>query len=49
MTLHFVCAEDAGENRGDRGWEVFDPAFFIDFKFADKNPVKMGGRPPPVR
>jgi ABC-type uncharacterized transport system substrate-binding protein len=25
--------------------EVFDPAFFIDFKFADKDPVKLVGAP----
>ena len=25
--------------------EVFDPAFFIDFKFADKDPIKLVGAP----
>ena len=24
---------------------MFDPAFFIDFKFADKDPVKLVGAP----
>ena len=25
--------------------EVFDPEFFIDFKFADKDPVRLVGAP----
>ena len=25
--------------------EVFDPAFFIDFKFVDKDPVQLVGAP----
>jgi ABC-type uncharacterized transport system substrate-binding protein len=25
--------------------EVFDPAFFIDFKYADKNPITLVGAP----
>ena len=25
--------------------DVFDPAFFIDFKFIDKDPVKLVGAP----
>ena len=25
--------------------EVFDPAFFIDFKFEEKDPVKLVGAP----
>jgi ABC-type uncharacterized transport system substrate-binding protein len=25
--------------------EVFDPTYFIDFRFADKNPVKLVGAP----
>ena len=25
--------------------EVFDPSFFVDFKFADKDPVRLVGAP----
>ena len=26
--------------------EIYDPEFFIDFGFADKNPVRLVGAPP---
>ena len=29
--------------------EIYDPEFFIDFGFADKNPVKLVGAPPQCR
>ena len=29
--------------------EVFDPSFFIDFKLADKDPIKLVGAPAACR
>ena len=29
-----------------RWLEVFDPAYFIDFKFEDGDPIKLVGAPP---
>ena len=29
--------------------EVFDPAYFIDFKFAEKDPIKLVGAPAACR
>jgi ABC-type uncharacterized transport system substrate-binding protein len=29
--------------------EVYDPAFFIDFKFADNEPIKLVGAPAACR
>ena len=39
------AAEDPAEDRRTLALEVFDPAFFIDFKFADKDPVRLVGAP----
>ena len=45
LTLHFVLPLKTPVKPKELAVEVFDPAFFIDFKFADKNPVKLVGAP----
>src|SRR5712675_1443767 len=45
LTLHFMLALKTPVKPKELAVEVFDPAFFIDFKFADKNPVKLVGAP----
>jgi ABC-type uncharacterized transport system substrate-binding protein len=45
LTLHFMLPLKAPVKPKELAVEVFDPAFFIDFKFADKNPVKLVGAP----
>jgi ABC-type uncharacterized transport system substrate-binding protein len=43
LTLHFMLPLKTPVKPKELAVEVFDPAFFIDFKFADKNPVKLVG------
>src|SRR6267154_3434091 len=45
LTLHFTLPLKTPLKSRELAVEVFDPAFFIDFKFADKNPVKLVGAP----
>jgi ABC-type uncharacterized transport system substrate-binding protein len=45
LTLHFTLPLKAPVKPKQLALEVFDPAFFIDFKFADKDPVKLVGAP----
>ena len=45
LTLHFTLPLKTPVQAKQLALEVFDPAFFIDFKFADKNPVKLVGAP----
>jgi ABC-type uncharacterized transport system substrate-binding protein len=45
LTLHFILPLKTPVKPKELAVEVFDPAFFIDFKFADKNPVKLVGAP----
>ena len=45
LTLHFTLPLKTPVKPRELALEVFDPAFFIDFKFADKNPVKLVGAP----
>jgi len=45
LTLHFTLPLKTPVRSRELALEVFDPAFFIDFKFADKNPVKLVGAP----
>src|SRR5258705_10511637 len=45
LTLHFTLPLKTPVKPKELAVEVFDPAFFIDFKFADKNPVKLAGAP----
>jgi ABC-type uncharacterized transport system substrate-binding protein len=45
LTLHFTLPLKAPVKPKELGLEVFDPSFFIDFKFADKDPVRLVGAP----
>ena len=45
LTLHFTLPLKTPLKSKELSLEVFDPAFFIDFKFADKDPVRLVGAP----
>ena len=45
LTLHFTLPAKAPFKAKQTALEVFDPSFFIDFKFAEKEPVKLVGAP----
>ncbi|MDI4235247.1 DUF1007 family protein [Bradyrhizobium sp. Arg237L] len=45
LTLHFTLPAKTPFKTRQLSLEVFDPAFFIDFKYADKDPVKLVGAP----
>jgi ABC-type uncharacterized transport system substrate-binding protein len=45
LTLHFTLPLKTPVKAKELVLEVFDPEFFIDFKFADTDPVKLVGAP----
>jgi ABC-type uncharacterized transport system substrate-binding protein len=45
LTLHFVLPLKAPATSKQLALEVFDPSYFIDFKFDDKDPIKLIGAP----
>jgi ABC-type uncharacterized transport system substrate-binding protein len=45
LTLYFTLPLKAPVKPKQLVLEVFDPAFFIDFKLADKDPIKLVGAP----
>ncbi len=45
LTLHFTLPLKAPVKAQDLTVEVFDREFFVDFSFAEKNPVKLVGAP----
>jgi ABC-type uncharacterized transport system substrate-binding protein len=45
LTLHFVLPLKAPVTAKQLALEVFDPSYFIDFQFADKDPIKLIGAP----
>jgi ABC-type uncharacterized transport system substrate-binding protein len=45
LTLHFTLPLKTSVKPRELALEVFDPAFFIDFKFADNTPIKLVGAP----
>jgi ABC-type uncharacterized transport system substrate-binding protein len=45
LTLHFTLPLKAPVKPKALALEVFDPAYFIDFKFDDKDPIKLVGAP----
>jgi ABC-type uncharacterized transport system substrate-binding protein len=45
LTLHFTLPLKTPVKSKELVLEVFDPAFFIDFKYADKDPVRLVGSP----
>jgi ABC-type uncharacterized transport system substrate-binding protein len=45
LTLHFTLPVKAPFKAKQTALEVFDPAFFIDFKFDEKDPIRLVGAP----
>jgi ABC-type uncharacterized transport system substrate-binding protein len=45
LTLHFTLPLKAPVKPKELLLEVFDPAFFIDFKLADQDPIRLVGAP----
>lgn len=45
LTLHFTLPLKAPVKPKQLALDIFDPAFFIDFKFEDKDPIKLVGAP----
>ena len=45
LTLHFTLPLKTPVKAKELALEVFDPAYFIDFKFAEKDPIKLVGAP----
>ena len=45
LPLHFVLPLKAPVTSKQLALEVFDPSYFIDFKFEDKDPIKLVGAP----
>src|SRR3954452_9467585 len=45
LTLHFMLPAKAPIKAKQLALDIFDPAFFIDFKFEEKDPIKLVGAP----
>jgi ABC-type uncharacterized transport system substrate-binding protein len=45
LTLHFTLPLKTPVKPKQLALEVFDPSYFIDFKLADKDPVRLVGAP----
>jgi ABC-type uncharacterized transport system substrate-binding protein len=45
LTLHFILPLKVAVKSKELAVEVFDPSYFIDFTFQDKDPVKLVGAP----
>jgi ABC-type uncharacterized transport system substrate-binding protein len=45
LTLHFTLPLNAPAKSKELALEVFDPTFFVDFKLAEKDPVRLVGAP----
>jgi ABC-type uncharacterized transport system substrate-binding protein len=45
LTLHFTLPLKTPVKSKELALEVFDPTFFVDFKFAEQNPVRLVGAP----
>ena len=45
LTLYFTLPLKTPVKPKELVLEVFDPSFFIDFKLAEKNPIKLVGAP----
>lgn len=45
LTLHFSLPFKTPVKAQDLAIEVYDPSYFVDFSFADKDPVKTVGAP----
>jgi len=49
LTLHFTLPLKTPVKPKQLALEVFDPSFFIDFKLADEDPVRLVGAPADCR
>jgi ABC-type uncharacterized transport system substrate-binding protein len=49
LILHFTLPLKTPVKSGQLALEVFDPEFFIDFTYAEKDPVKLIGAPAPCQ
>jgi ABC-type uncharacterized transport system substrate-binding protein len=49
LTLYFTLPLKTPVKSKELALEVFDPTFFVDFKFADKDPVRLVGAPATCR
>jgi ABC-type uncharacterized transport system substrate-binding protein len=45
LTLHFTLPLTTPVKSRELALEVFDPTFFVDFKYAEKDPVRLVGAP----
>jgi ABC-type uncharacterized transport system substrate-binding protein len=45
LTLHFTLPLKAPIKAKTLALEIYDPTFFVDFSFADKDPVALSGAP----
>src|SRR3977135_3212805 len=45
LTLHFTLPLKTPVKPKELALEVFDPTYFIDFSFVDKNPIRLVGAP----
>jgi ABC-type uncharacterized transport system substrate-binding protein len=45
LTLHFTLPMKTPAKAKELALEVFDPTYFIDFTFADKDPITLVGAP----
>ena len=45
LTLHFTLPLKTPVKPKELALEVFDPTYFIDFSFADNNPIRLVGAP----
>jgi ABC-type uncharacterized transport system substrate-binding protein len=49
LTLYFTLPLKTPVKSKELALEVFDPTFFVDFKFSDKDPVRLVGAPATCR
>ncbi|HLH87117.1 MAG TPA: DUF1007 family protein [Xanthobacteraceae bacterium] len=49
LTLHFTLPLQKPVAIKDLMFEIYDPTWFVDFTYADKNPVTLVGAPPQCR
>jgi ABC-type uncharacterized transport system substrate-binding protein len=45
LTLHFVLPLQTPVKAKDVELEIYDPSYFVDFTFAEKDPVALAGAP----
>jgi ABC-type uncharacterized transport system substrate-binding protein len=45
LVLHFTLPLKTPLKTKELALEIFDPTFFVDFKLADKDPVRLAGAP----